>query len=303
MQVVNKILCPVDFSEYSRLALRYAVALAKDNDAKLLIYHSVPDLTPAMSYLEGNYLMTVHDAMTTNANTRLDEYVSKSIPPDVSVIKMVGEGNPAESIVELCKQQEIDLVIMGTHGLTGYERFLMGSVTNRVLHKCSVPVLVVSKTSRHFLHEEETDAIQIRRILCPVDFDMNNTWIAGVAMSFAKKYGSQIIFLHSIFKAEEGEWESLEKSALKKMESISLPAREENCDIRLEVRAGEPGEVILRTANSEGIDLIVMGHHTRKPLEEVFLGSIAKRVVTNSNCPVLVARTLVDVQKHNLVLI
>ena len=303
MQIFRKILCPVDFSDYSNLALRYASALAKDNQAELIVFHSVPDLTPAASYLEGNYMFTVHDALKSNASSKLDDYVSKFVLDDVNIRKIVGQGNSAESVLEISKTELIDLIVMGTHGVSGYESFLMGSVTNRVLHKTSVPVLVVSKTSHHFIHEEEDQPVQIRRILCPIDFDISNPWTAGITLSFAQKYNSEIIFLHVIHGNEE-EWKPLEASALKKLKEIGQPASEERCNVRLEVRAGDPERVILRMSESENIDLIIMGHHTRKPLEEIFLGSVARRVVTKSKCPVLVARTLKDVVQHrNLVLI
>ena len=78
MNIFKKILCPVDFSEYSVLALRYATALARDNDTELIVYHSVPDLTPAMSYLEGEFLLTVSDALLNNAKSNLDSWIKNS---------------------------------------------------------------------------------------------------------------------------------------------------------------------------------------------------------------------------------
>lgn len=303
MQIFRKILCPVDFSEYSNLALRYASALAKDNQAELIVFHSVPDLTPAASYLEGNYMFTVHDALKSNASSKLDDDVSKIVHNDVCIRKIIGQGNSAESVLEIAKRELIDLIVMGTHGVSGYESFLMGSVTNRVLHKTIVPVLVVSKTSHHFIHEGEDDPVQIRRILCPIDFDLSNPWTAGVTLSFAQKYNSEIIFLH-VIHGDEREWHQMETSAMKKLEEVAQPATEEGCNVRLEVRAGDPERVILRMSESENVDLIIMGHNTRKPLEEIFLGSVARRVVTKSKCPVLVARTLKDaVQSHNVVLL
>jgi nucleotide-binding universal stress UspA family protein len=303
MQIFRKILCPVDFSEYSNLALRYASALAKDNQAELVIYHSIPDLTPAASYLEGNFMFTVHDALKSNAASKLDEYVNKIIYKDQQITKIVAQGNPAESVLDISKTHLIDLIVMGTHGVSGYETFLMGSVTNRVLHKTTVPVLVVSKTSHHFVHDEAEAPVKIRKILCPIDLSMDNSWMAGITQSFAKKYDSEIIFLH-VVHGVQGEWKDLESEAAKKLNMVSAPAREEECKVRLEVRAGDPEKIILRTSEIENVDLIIMGHHTRKPLEEIFLGSVARRVVTKSKCPVLVARTLNDViEQHKLVLL
>jgi nucleotide-binding universal stress UspA family protein len=227
MNIFKKILCPVDFSEYSILALRYATALAKDNEAELIVYHSIPDLTPAMSYLEGEYLLTVSDSLINNAKSTLDSWIKKYVSSDLAVEKIVGQGNPAESIVEISRKLRIDLLVMGTHGVTGYERFLMGSVTNRVLHKTSLPVLVVSKTSHHFIYENDKNPVQIRRIVCPLDFDNNNLWTIGIALSFARKYNSEMIFIHVINRKQNGKWRDLEKNALTKLKSLAYPVVDE----------------------------------------------------------------------------
>ena len=187
---------------------------------------------------------------------------------------------------------------MGTHGVTGYERFLMGSVTNRVLHKSSLPVLVVSKTSHHFIYENDKNPVQIKRIVCPLDFDNNNLWTIGVALSFARKYNSEVIFLHVINRKQNGKWRELEKLALTKLKALGSPVVDENIPVKFLVLSGEPADIILNTLDEENADLVIMGHHTRNPIEEIFLGSIARRVVTNSTRPILVARTLMDTLKE-----
>lgn len=300
MKIFKKILCPVDFSDYSILALRYATALAKDNDAELIIYHSIPDLTPAISYLEGEFLLTVSDALLSNAKSTLDSWIKKFVDPDLEVEKVVGQGNPAESIIEISHKRRIDLLVMGTHGVTGYERFLMGSVTNRVLHKSSVPVLVVSKTSHHFIYERDANPVQIKRIVCPLDFDNNNLWTIGIALSFARKYNSEMIFIHVINRKQNGNWRDLEKQAFLKLRSLAAPVVDEKIPAKFLVLSGDPAELILKTLDEENADLVIMGHHTRNPIEEIFLGSIARRVVTNSSRPILVARTLMDTLKEEV---
>jgi nucleotide-binding universal stress UspA family protein len=262
------------------------------------VYHSIPDLTPAISYLEGAFLLTVSDALINNAKSTLETWVKKFVTPDLAVEKIVGQGNPAESIVEISRKLGIDFLVMGTHGVTGYERFLMGSVTNRVLHKSSVPVLVVSKTSHHFIYENEKNPVQIKRIVCPLDFDNNNIWTIGIALSFARKYDSEMIFLHVINRKQNGKWHEMEKNSLAKLEALAAPVVDENIPVKFLVCNGEPADVILKTAEEQNADLVIMGHHTRNPIDEIFLGSIARRVVTNSSRPILVARTLMDTIKE-----
>src|SRR5262245_28800234 len=123
MQLFRKILCPVDFSKYSETALRYALALARDHDANLILYHSVPDLSQAISYLEGNYMATVNENLQASALLKLDEFLQSHGPENVRVRKEVGKGNPSEAILEIAREHSVNLIVMGTHGYAGPERF------------------------------------------------------------------------------------------------------------------------------------------------------------------------------------
>jgi nucleotide-binding universal stress UspA family protein len=293
MHGFRKILCPVDFSDYSIWALRYASALAKDGNAQLFVCHLIPDLTQAISYLEGNYLGTVNEALATRATARTDEFIKSICPPDQPIIKKIGNGNPSEEILKLARESEADLIVMGTHGHTGYERFFLGSVTNRVLHKSTVPVLTICKPSHHFIQDDPAEPVKIRRILCALDFDSNNKRIVELALGIAREYKSTIHFLHAITKEAEDR-DTLERNAHRSFRSLVNPEMEKESDIRFLIMPGEPGNMILKALELENIDLLVMGHHSRKPIEELFLGSVAKRIVTDAYCPVLIARSKAD---------
>ncbi|HSP07487.1 MAG TPA: universal stress protein [Acidobacteriota bacterium] len=303
MHRFRKILCPVDFSEYSALALRYASALARESQAQLLVYHLIPDLTQAISYLEGNYLGTVNEALAASAGTRTEEFVKNIVPEDQPVSRRIGSGNPSEGILRTAREESADLIVMGTHGHTGYERFFIGSVTNRILHKSTIPVLTICKPSHHFIQDDKDRPVKIERILCALDFDSNNKRIAELALSIAREYHSKIRFLHVVPTKEAEDWEAVERNANRSFRELVETEKEESCEIQFVVLPGEPGNAILRTIEEENIDLLVMGHHTRKPIEELFLGSVAKRMVTDASCPVLVARSTADDIYHDVTLL
>lgn len=302
MNGFRKILCPIDFSDYSTVALRYASALARENKAQIVVCHLIPDLTQAINYLEGNYVGTVHEALITSATAKFEEFVQKNCP-DLPITKVIGQGNASEWILRLAQEHQADLIVMGTHGHTGYERFFLGSVTNRVLHKTTVPVLTICKPSHNFLQESSAHPVQIKRILCPLDFDANNHAIVDTALSLGRQYKARLLFVHVISNKEKVDWPAAEKEAQDSFHKILDPQMSDDCEIDFFVHAGEPGNIILRMIDSHNIDLLVMGHHSRKPIEELFLGSVAKRMVTDAACPVLVARTTADSRDHNLVLI
>lgn len=302
MNGFRKILCPIDFSEYSTVALRYASALARENNAQVIVCHLIPDLTQAINYLEGNYVGTVHEALITSATAKFEEFVQKNCP-DLPIIKLIGQGNASEWILRFAQEHKADLIVMGTHGHTGYERFFLGSVTNRVLHKTTIPVLTICKPSHTLVQDNPSNPVKIKRILCPLDFDTNNDAIVDTALSLGRQYRSRIFFVHVVTNKETLDWAAAEKAAQESFHKILGTQKSDDCEFDFFVHAGEPGNIILRMIDLHDIDLLVMGHHSRRPIEELFLGSVAKRMVTDAACPVLVAHTTAHSRQPELMLL
>jgi len=295
MQVFRKILCPLDFSEYSTLALRYAVAMARENEASLALCHSIPDLSPAMSYLEGNYIQTVDEMLISNSAMKLDQFVDGVVPQNLRVLKTIERGDPCDAILKNAKETGADLIVMGTHGHSGYERYFVGSVTNKVLHKSALPVLVVCRQSHHFIRENASRPVEIKKILCALDFEDNTQEIANLALSMARMHQSEINFFHAVPKSKSNGRMEQKETTIAKLREFVDPAKEDWCSVRFQVTPGQPAEEILKIIQEDQIDLLVLGHHSKKPIEELFLGSVAKRVITDSPCPVLVARSSLDI--------
>ncbi len=303
MQLYKKILCPVDFSEFSALALRYASALAKENDALLFVYHSLPDLSQALGYLDPAAILTARDALQSNTESRLREFIESIVPQGVQVLQQTGTESPSNAIPRIALEQEFDLIVMGTHGHTGYERFFVGSTTNKVLHKSTVPVLTVCKPSHNFVEKDSNGSVHISRIVCALDLEPNNIGIAERALAIARSYQSTIFFLH-VAPEKEGLVDlDQEEKSVEIMKELVGNAPEDWCTVRYLLRTGDPAREIMNALADSNADLLVMGHHTRKPIEEVFLGSVAKKLVTDSPCPVLVVRTVHDAVIHDVVLI
>jgi nucleotide-binding universal stress UspA family protein len=292
MRVFKKILCPVDFSEYSSLALRYAFALAQENEAPLVICHCIPDLSQTISYLPGNYYETVHEALVSNAKERLDAFVSE--PETVQTIKIIDQGNPAEMILQTARRTACDVIVMGTHGLSGHERFFTGSVTNKILHKAALPVLTVCHPTHHFITNDGGRPVQMKKILCALDYDSNSRHVASLALRIGRMYQSEILIFHTVPTVHPDEWQAQVEWVKQRLTEYIDPSDEDLCTARFLVRGGYPAEEILKIVSAEEIDLVVLGHHSRKTDEDLFLGSVAKRVVTDSSCPVLVARSRED---------
>jgi universal stress protein A len=146
----KKILCPIDFSEFTDQVLEYAVSITKKYDSELHLIHIIPNLnyfTPYESFFTPENLIVVEKNMEVEVNKDFDR-VMKTI--DIPVIKVIKTGAAFVEIVNYAKSESIDLIIIGTHGRTGLEHILIGSVAERVIRKAPCPVLTVRPKNRQF---------------------------------------------------------------------------------------------------------------------------------------------------------
>jgi len=150
---LKKILVPVDFSEPSRKAMAYATSFAKQFNAELLLFHAVPIMTaPAPMY-----------SIPLETDARLREESSKqlaqwrsALPAELSSKAIIGDGASAYAqIVQTATENNVDLIILGTHGRTGAARWLIGSTAERVVRYAACPVLVVREREHDFIAEQK----------------------------------------------------------------------------------------------------------------------------------------------------
>jgi len=166
---IRRILCPIDFSEFSRHALDHAVAIARRYDATVTVLN-VCALVPATAYAPGTPILPVSvptpddlDALLASMKRFVETEVGLAVPMRFEI----GEGNAASEILDRATAIPSDLIVMGTHGRSGFERLVLGSVTEKVIHKAACPVLTVPRPM--------ADAVPVpdrlfTRILCAVDF-------------------------------------------------------------------------------------------------------------------------------------
>lgn len=150
---LKKILCPVDFSEPSALALARAVEMAEQTGAALYLYTVVRPMPTAMfgDGFQFAELQKLPDMSTTAAKERLEQLAEKYAGPvRERLTQNVGMGVPFVEIVRYAREVEADLIVMGSHGLTGIEHLLIGSVAERVVRKAPCSVLVVRDANRRF---------------------------------------------------------------------------------------------------------------------------------------------------------
>jgi nucleotide-binding universal stress UspA family protein len=151
---LHRILVPTDFSKHSQNALKYAAAFAEKFGAEIFLLHVVQDLAlfiPEAVSVAPPVVPPV-EQLTAAVREALDRFVRENNLQGLTVHKEVREGTPFYEIIQAAREQDVDLIIMGTHGHSGLAHVLLGSVTEKVVRKAPCPVLTVRHPEHEFVH-------------------------------------------------------------------------------------------------------------------------------------------------------
>jgi len=289
MLKIERILCPVDFSEFSARAYDYAHSLARHYEARLFVLHIVRSITIDPTFLSSTVLDKVYSQQALDAKAKMAKLVAKQAGDPVRSELIVQMGFATDSILSFVKQNEIDLVVMGTHGRRGLDRLVTGSTTESILRKSQSPVLAVHEPTRSFVSPESADEpVHLRKILCCVDFSEHSPRALEYAFSLGMQYQAEITLLNVL---EDGKDTSEQKDRdAASMEQL-IPEDARNwASITPLVLSGQPYEQIIEHAAEAQTDLIVMGVRGRNAVDLAVFGSTTHRVIQLGPCPVLVVR-------------
>lgn len=289
MLTIERILCPVDFSEFSARAYDYAHSLARHYEATLLVFHVVRSIVIDPAFLATTMIDQVYAEQAADAKVQIAKLAEKQAGEAVRTQIIVQMGLPADSILSVAKANDADLIVMGTHGRRGLDRLMMGSTTEAILRKAHCPVLAVREPTRNFVKPESPDdPVQLGKILCCVDFSENSPRALEYAFSLGLQYGAEITLLHILENAKGGPDESA--LALESIDRLVPDEVRTWASVVPKVRSGKPYEEIIEHAAEAETDLIVMGVRGRNVVDLAVFGSTTHRVIQLGPCPVLVVR-------------
>lgn len=306
MVTIHRVLCPIDFSDHSRHALQHAIAFAGLYRAPITVVHvysAPPPVVPPVAFMAGPAGVPQRSASpaelqeVTEEVRRFCEPVVSGDPPEIAVV----EGTPAKEIVRFAERVRADLLVMGTHGRGGFERLVLGSVTEKVVRTSrsavlTIPPAVQSPVARPVLY---------KTILCAVDFSDASNRAVEYAVSLAQENDARLILLHVVegFVDEavldvNVHWNVpeyrryLEQDALSRLKAVVPEDARTSLQAEERLASGKPYQGILRIADESGADLIVMGVQGRAALEQWAFGSTTHHIVREARCPVLTVRAL-----------
>ncbi|MCS6806891.1 MAG: universal stress protein [Acidobacteriota bacterium] len=277
----NLFLVPTDFSEIATGALQYAGSLAARCGARLQVIFADPFLPPPyFSTRQAEDIAAVLEQSKRLAREQLDRYVHEHIAQTVPAEARVVEDYPVRAIMTTADQYNADMIIMGTHGRSGWSRLMLGSVTEKVLRETRRPVLTVRPQST----VAPSSGLTIQRLLCPVNFTDTSARSLEHASALAACLGAELWVLHVIESPSSPPSEEEEVDRLCEWVAPDIRAR---CRLQETVARGEAAEQILTTASSLGCDMIVMAAQHRRFLNTTVLGTTTVRVNRHAPCPVL----------------
>jgi nucleotide-binding universal stress UspA family protein len=303
MIAIRRILCPIDFSDFSRHALDQAVAIARRYESTLTLLHVYP-LVSAMVYAPGTPAVPVFvptpgdlEALRVSMQRFAETETGSSVPMQFEV----GDGDAASGILDRARAMPSDLIVMGTHGRSGFERLVLGSVTEKVIHKAPCPVLTVP---RPMADAVPASPVLFRRILCGIDFSDASLRALEYALSLTQGTDAQLTLLHVVEVSPAPATEvrgDAEARALGAYVAAAAQARAEQLQqlvpegvtrhsrVETVLAIGSAHREILRVAAERTSDIIVLGAHGFG-VSRMLFGSAAHQIVRHATCPVLTIR-------------
>lgn len=297
----KKILVPTDFSDFSHAALRYACAFGKNSDATIECVHIV-DMTFLGAGGAGSVYASAADvdrsiqALRAKAQKEIEQFVRKEHLLGIEVKAHLREGVAADEIVKMADEIKADLIVIPTHGRSGLDRLVFGSTCEKVLRTASVPVLAIKAGEPDRVGKDLT--LQLKRVLCPLDFSTFSEASVPVARSLAKMFNATVVLAHVVdTRFDYPEWSP--EVAMNNSTHLLNAAKEHVdrvaksiTDVKVEVHVscGVPSRTLVDLTADGKADLVIMPTHGRKGIAHMLLGSVTERVVRGAHCPVLTVR-------------
>lgn len=283
MMKLEHILCPVDFFPASERAFDYALALAANYGADLHLLHVVSAVTPTSYEFQLNTAEVV-EQLKAHAEVKMEELARAGRARGVRIHPDTRIGDIHDSLRHAVDEYRADLVVMGTHGRRGFERWFLGSVTERLLRQCPAPILTISHTEA-----EIRVPPNVEKVLVTTDFSEGTSRAMDFAFAIAQEAPAEVTLLHVMQQPPEGRepLEGIRKILEEHLDSMVPPEVRNWCRVASRVEIGTPYQRILAVAEETGVDLVVMNIHGIGLWERAVMGATAERVLRAVECPLL----------------
>jgi len=291
---METILCATDFSELSNEGVRYAIDLAKETQASLIICHIV-DMTAMVVY--GDAYVNYLESQNASVVFAEEEIARLMGGQSIRWQACVRTGHTADEIASLAAEKSIDLAVVATHGRAGMKRLVLGSVTERLMRILDCPIMVIRPDDAQATPRR--GGLGLPRIMVGCDFSSHSMEAFRYGTSLAQEFESELHLVHVVepmaYKdllmsnpaGAGGFYHNLNARLKEKVENMVSEEMATWCTVKTALPGGYPDVELVRYARENAIDLVAMGMRGRGMVESLLLGSTTDRVVRHSPCTVL----------------
>ncbi|NHN62574.1 universal stress protein [Haloarcula sp. JP-Z28] len=279
------ILFPYDGSDGASAILEHAADIADWVDATVHVLFVADTTRDSVTVVEGRTVDALAQQGETTVEEAADALTARGVDYDTDVV----QGNPAPTIAEYAERYDYDLIVMPTHGREGLSRYIIGSVTEKVIRLSSIPVL----TAR--MQPDERLAFPYENILIPTDGSTGAVHAAEHGLSLAAAVDATVHALSVVddaslgldvrSAASESDGEQAATDAVDDLVSEADSYGVRNTVTHIE--HGDPAEEILECIDSNDIDAVVMGTTGRRGTDRILLGSVAEKTARSAPVPVI----------------
>ncbi|MEJ2337769.1 MAG: universal stress protein [Gemmatimonadales bacterium] len=292
---IHKVLFATDFSDVAESAFPWAVRFASVHGAELHLLHAIAlyDADPAIPLKHYRVLEAIYERMVQHAQEQMRSAVAESEASELPVEIVVRRGiSPADAILDYALQEDIDLIVVGTHGQRGLRPQLLGSVCSEVARIAHCPVLAVGRDK----------PVEVERIVVPLDFSEPSDVGLEHARHLGASFGATLSLLHVVevecyqevyFSTpieEAFDLPALEEKAAQLLEERMVTGNGPEVSFEVATVAAHPVEGILDFAEDRNADLLVLASHGRTGHQPALVGSVANSVLRRAPCPLLVVK-------------
>lgn len=277
----DSILCAVDFSTQSAIALRYADQIARAGGLELTVLHaSAGDVPPYFTDAQIAELAAEEEDANRQLQASLDTFISENTETKTPASELIVNEAAAPAILDRVEQADCRLVALGSHGRSGLEKLRFGSVAEDVLGETSIPVLIVGK------RVPDTEVGPIMKILVPVDMSERSLAAVRTAAEFAQWTGAS---LTTIQVAAEGQQPANDETLAESCAEWMPKDIASTCKVGHVVKRGDVALQIVSETENDAFDLVVIGVEHRLFGEEAF-GEKVRNIIASAKCPVVVVK-------------
>jgi nucleotide-binding universal stress UspA family protein len=291
-----RVIVPIDHSDESKAAVPLAAHLAERRGIPLVLLHVIEMSPEFTAFVHGESQIDALLELETASQQQLNEIASAIDGVEVSTVVL--RGRPATRIVEYVDDLDDSIIVMSSHGRTGFRRMMLGSATARVVHASGVPVIIVR------VGDDDTDVEipeSIQKVLVPLDgsdfaehalhavYDLvrrDDVMVRLVRVPEIVAYPSTMYGVGS-YEAVDAYMSAMQTEAEEYLTGMAERLKDRQGEVSWELRDGASSAAILEAAKDFDADLIAMASHGRSGFRRFLLGSVAEQVLQEAHIPVM----------------